>query len=75
MKWTKTKPTKPGWYWCRNVGDQPATIWEAVVRVDISHEGVLRCGWMTAPGKVGVMSEYNWNPDALWCGPISPPKL
>jgi hypothetical protein len=20
MKWTKRKPTKPGWYWCHRVG-------------------------------------------------------
>ena len=81
LHYTTKKPTEPGWYWCRNEGDLPGQLWEAIVRVDyhgtISSDRVLPNGlcvsWMTAPGEIGLMHERDWSEQAEWAGPITPP--
>lgn len=72
--YTPQKPTQPGWYWCRNDGDKPEDIWEVVVRVDATPDGLV-CSWMTAPGEADTMHESKWSPDARWAGPITPPVV
>jgi hypothetical protein len=81
LQYTTDKPTKPGWYWCRNQGDYPGQVWEAVVRVDchgtIGPDGGAPDGlclsWMSSTGNVGVLHEREWSDEAEWAGPISPP--
>ena len=82
-KWTKDKPTQPGWYWCRNGGDQPGEIWEAVVRVEqygtidftsakAEASGLVAC-WLQSPGQVGFLEESKWDSACWWAGPLAPP--
>jgi hypothetical protein len=79
MVYTLRKPTRPGWYWCRNTGDTfgpyAAPEAEFVCRVDYfeGERGKLACSWMTAPGKAAVLHEDKWDPGAKWAGPIPHP--
>lgn len=73
MNWTHEKPKGPGWYWCRNRGDHERQIWEAVVRLDVTPDGLI-CSWMTAPGKADTMHESNFSPECQWAGPIQHPE-
>lgn len=63
----------PGWYWCRNRGDNKGEIWEAVVRMDKTDCGLV-CSWMTAPGEADTMHEGNFAPECQWAGPIPTPE-
>jgi hypothetical protein len=82
LRYTTKKPTEPGWYWCRNQGDRPGQVWEAIAWVDrygtIDPEGAKSDGlvavWMSAPGELGVLHEHGWSNDCEWAGPISPPS-
>lgn len=67
--YTKEKPKRPGWYWCRNVGDLSGEVWEAVVRIDRRSDGFV-ASWMTAPGEVGLMHEADWSSACEWVGPL-----
>lgn len=81
LAYSTKKPVVPGWYWCRNKGDYPGQIWEAVVRIEQggiidahgAHPSGLVCCWMKAPGEVGIMNESDWSEDCEWAGPIQPP--
>lgn len=79
MKYSRTKPTKPGWYWCRNaVSDSPSGVWEAVVRVEQADNGELVARWMSGRGSKSdgltiTMSHADWSPHCLWAGPLKPP--
>lgn len=67
-------PSEPGWYWCRNYGDVPNQIWEAVVRIDRDESGRLFGAWMKAPGEVGKLYMEDFAPYCHWLGPISPDR-
>lgn len=45
MKWTKTKPTKPGWYWARNpslnIGQAVVEAYTVLSRIFISDQPVV----------------------------------
>lgn len=62
MKWTKEKPTVPGWWWNRQAGFEPvmAFVWP---------DGVIGI-WPGAP------KGFDLSPDAVWTsewqGPIHP---
>lgn len=70
-KWSREKPKRPGWYWCRNNGDRPDELWEAPVRIDMSTSGLI-CSWLTAPGKAAQLDEAQWAETCEWIGPIAP---
>src|ERR1051326_6542775 len=71
QQWRPEKPDRPGWYWCANSGDYPGQIWIAVLRIDQAPDGSLVACWMPAPGQGAVMSEREFSPEALWCGPLT----
>ena len=81
LRYTTTKPTEPGWYWCRNAVDWPGRLWEAIVYVarggTIGFEGVapdgLVASWISSPGHVGILHECEWADDCEWAGPICRP--
>ncbi len=78
---TKSKPTEPGWYWCRNQGDRLGEVWEAIALIEksgtITSKGVKPDGlvmiWIAAPGEAGVMHERDWSEDVEFAGPIERP--
>lgn len=71
---TSQKPTEPGWYWCRNEGEEQGEIWEAVVRVDKQPDGSLICAWMAKPGTLHTLASDLWSDSSEWAGPIEPPS-
>ena len=73
MEWTRVKPTEVGWYWCRNDGDHPGEIWEAIVRLDVVDD-ILCCTWLTAPGIGAILRHGEWSDFTQWAGPIEPPS-
>jgi len=69
MGWTTETPTKPGYYWCVQVGElrpgfNVVRVWHAgddlPLVVDVA----------------GVEDSYDMSqlPGALWCGPLLPPE-
>lgn len=73
MKYSRRKPTKPGWYWCQNQGDKRGETWEGVVRIEQTADG-LHCCWLTSQLTSGFMHERFWSEEALWAGPLTPPE-
>jgi len=73
LEFERKAPTKPGWYWCRNTGDKPGVVWEAIVRIDALKSGELFAAWMKAPGETGTMCASLFSYIAEWAGPIQPP--
>lgn len=68
LRWTKDKPTVPGWYWWRRPGHNPA-----LAQVFGPNTGLVF--WL--PDKddersdsIGVSAAYA---DTEWAGPIEPP--
>ncbi len=72
LRYATQKPTEPGWYWCRNKGDYPGQIWEAVAHV-VRHLDGFHLSWMTSAGNVGILHERDWSDDTEWAGPICRP--
>lgn len=75
MKYSKTKPTEPGWYWCRAiVPDTPNGVgpWEAVVRID-RFEDSLACSWLSNPGEALISIDHEWSDDCEWSEKLTPP--
>jgi len=78
LTYKKGIPTQSGWYWCRNAGDKPGEIWEAVCYVSvrpsefINKPDIVRVSWMKSPGEVGVMHRDDISEDCLWAGPLKP---
>lgn len=67
QRWSRNKPTVPGWYWWRRPGEEP-TI--AQVRASL-HEGLF----FYLPeneGREGSISVSVAWPDTEWQGPITP---
>ena len=65
-----TRPTEPGWYWCRNDCDESPAGAEFVCHVYRGADG-LYCSWMTHPGQAAVLHESKWDENAVWRGPLS----
>jgi len=60
MKWTKERPTEPGWYWCKG-GKKINPI--CILNLKIRSDGMLTC----------LGFEIKWD-DCLWAGPIPEPE-
>lgn len=73
MTWTNEPPTVPGWYWCRNYGDRPREIWEGVVRIDQTPNG-LSVSWMMSPTEANRMLVCDTADYCQWSGPIPLPQ-
>lgn len=80
LHYTCEPPTQPGWYWCRNQGDRPGEMWEAIVNVyrneayDLHNPRGLCAAWMSKPGEISVLRMQQWSSEVEWAGPISPPN-
>lgn len=64
MKWTKTPPTAPGFYWLRRsfIGDMPVRVYQ------YPHGGEL------AVREIGIDGERDIaDIEGEWAGPILPP--
>lgn len=60
LKWTSTKPTKPGWYWWRTVTTQPGVY-------EVYHaNGTLKVYWPKIEKVSAIEGE--------WAGPIPEPE-
>lgn len=70
--WNNVKPSKPGWYWCLNEGDDPNIPWCGIVRVERLDDGLLAT-WLAAPGRPASLRESEWSEDAAWSEEIIPP--
>jgi len=62
MKWTKERPTEPGWYWRKPLNSNPKFNLSVIIKLQI-FSGEL--GYM---GYGLVWDKY------LWAGPIPEPK-
>ena len=63
MKWSRDKPTKPGWYWWRNQSSYEPKL----VDVTIDGRGLLKSGppanFREVGARVGITGEE-------WAGPV-----
>lgn len=83
LKWTKDKPTVPGWYWCRRDDDterSPAG-WQAVVFVQPAsavsgfsgYKGLV-CTWIVDEVFAQTITDEEWQPECWWAGPLVRPE-
>ena len=69
MKWTSTKPTRPGWYWWRNASSCEDSI-SLVVYVEITPNGVGKgCVSFAYGERYRQLKQMNGE----WAGPLEPP--
>ncbi len=62
LKWTREKPTVPGFYWFRDLGMNPSVV-EIGADIDAGHVcfvGSENCS-------------HTAEMDCEWCGPLTPP--
>lgn len=73
MKWTKEKPTAPGWYWYREpwrLGpDEEQQV--SVRNVYVARDGELYVASEDPEGDADTLVATN---DGEWAGPLSPPE-
>lgn len=62
-KWTKEKPTKPGFYWLKHKG------WCGVVQIVKDYDSVLTPGSDEDSDIGGIVAE-----GGLWADPLYPPE-
>ncbi len=66
MKWTKERPTKPGWYWVHLVGHKNPVVLDLVISDLFKRSGALI-------DYAGRSLSHQYYRRAKWSGPIQEP--
>lgn len=70
-KWTKKKPTKPGYYWFRNITKDVFNVDPTIIRLSLRYVDDLE---MEFPGSDVPVCLDHYFENGEWAGPIPEPK-
>jgi hypothetical protein len=74
LMWTKQTPSKPGWYWMLNPGEEPGL--PTIVQIVSDWQTGRSLALIPAPNpKASGMVQDLRKVDALWAGPIELPLV